>query len=69
VSFVLEGKYMKEFEKWWEKIGQYEFSTYLTKEQSKIVWKAALEWIYYKGVLDPSLAGDLIKEELPDGSI
>ena len=35
---------MSEFEKWWEKFGQYEFSTYLTKEQSKIVWKAAIEW-------------------------
>ena len=32
-------------------------------------WEAALEMIYYKGVLDSTLAGDLIKEELPDGSI
>ncbi len=27
-------------------------------------WRAALEWIYYEGVLDSTLAGDLIKEEL-----
>lgn len=27
-------------------------------------WKEALKWIYYEGVLDHSLAGDLIKKEL-----
>jgi hypothetical protein len=35
---------MKEFDRWWKDFGQYEFSTYLTKNQSKTVWKAALEW-------------------------
>ena len=35
---------MEHFEKWCNKIGQYEFSTYLTKEQSKMVWVAALKW-------------------------
>ena len=32
-------------------------------------WQAALIWIYYESVLGHSLAGNLIKEELPDGSI
>lgn len=36
---------MKAFEDYWNKIGQYEFSTYLTKDQSKLVWEAALEWV------------------------
>ena len=27
-------------------------------------WKAGLEWIKYAGVLEPSLANDLIDEEL-----
>ena len=35
---------LRAFEKWWKEIGQYSFSTYLTKEQSKVIWKAALEF-------------------------
>lgn len=57
---------MSEFEKWWDKREESQFNDILECEEA---WKAALEMIYYKGVLDNTLAGDLIKEELPDGSI
>lgn len=63
---------LKAFEKWWNIIGQYEFSTYLTKEQSKSVWKAALEWVLnnrkpYYTVEDKKVVAtdsDIIYEEL-----
>jgi len=66
---------MKEFDKWNMKqlrvIPPFEGERYysLIDAERKIAWKAALEMIYYKGVLSNSLAGDLIKGELPDGSV
>ena len=39
------------------------------KKGCKKMWIEALEWIYYEGVLNHSLAGGLIKEELPDGRV
>jgi len=60
---------LKEFQKKWNKMGVDVPRDILRDEAiAKRYWIAALEWIYYKGVLDPSLAGDLIKDEL-DGSI
>jgi len=48
---------MKVFEAFWNNVGQYEFSTYLTKSQSKVVWRAALEW--FKKTLDEIEEHDL----------
>ena len=65
------GENLKEFEKYWKKYNKHihEELQYYARETLKDGWKAALEMIYYKGVLESSLAGDLIEEELPDGSI
>lgn len=60
-------KSMKQFDKWLDKRNK--GAGIWTTAAYKKGWKAALEMIYYEGVLDSSLAGDLIKEELPDGSI
>lgn len=68
---------MKEFERFNSKrgidcrirySGAAQFGAYVEQERED-TWKAALEMIYYKGILDSTLAGDLIKEELPDGSV
>jgi len=53
---------LKEFEKWWNKVSMEEGWDY--EEYAQRGWEAALEWIYYDGVIGDSLAGDLIKEEL-----
>jgi len=58
-----------EFEKWFSKTKQDWPLTPHDENDCGMAWKAALEWIYYEGILDPSLAGDLIEEELGDGNI
>ena len=58
---------MQQFEKWW-RTSHSHFGP-IPKDCSKSTWKAALKWIYYEGVLDNTLAGDLIKEELNDKKI
>lgn len=60
---------LKAFEKWYEEERQRRCSAPMYSADYRTGWQAALKWIYHAGVLDPSLAGDLIKEELPDGSI
>ena len=63
--------YPPAFEKWWreneDKSWWYNKKNHTFAhpwEMAEVGWRAALEWIYYEGVLDPSLAGDLIKKEL-----
>jgi len=49
---------------------QFALLEYSPKSRDNIIglyrtaWKAALKWIFYDGVLENTLAGDLIKEEL-----
>lgn len=64
---------MTEFEKWFSKDGSIipvpgdaGYEGFIERRKS---WKAALEWVYYKGVLGNSLAGDLIKEELDNENL
>ena len=61
-------KNLKEFDKWKK---EKHIMTCLCDNISQLEtgWRAALIWIYYEGVLDSTLAGNLIKEELPDGSV
>lgn len=66
---LLEGEYiMKEFERWWNK----EIRPYIYNPKDKDIvkagWKAALEWIYYAGVLT-DLPAALIKKELNDDTL
>ena len=64
---------MKEVDKQWNKKGCNsidECERVGDCRDCKNIWKAgfktALEWIKYKGVLEPGLANDLIDEELKE---
>lgn len=59
---------MNEFDKWWLMEAQNIVGTGRATEEdiAKEGWGAALEWIKYAGVLGPSLANDLINEELEE---
>jgi len=60
-------------EQWWDEVGQYLFSTYLTKGQSKTIWRAALEFaLEQEDWIGPDEGGNfgiesyIIREELED---
>lgn len=55
---------MKEFEKWYKEERQRRRGAPMYSADYRQGWRAALEWIKYAGVLEPSLANDLIDEEL-----
>ena len=59
---------MKEFDKWWLMAAQNLVGVGRATERdiAEEVWQAALEWIKYAGVLEPSLANDLIDKELEE---
>lgn len=61
---------MQQFEKWFDKNKGSLFCPILThrsRSDCEKVWKAALEWIKYAGVISEDLAGQLIDEELGNG--
>ena len=57
------------FDKWYKKERQRRRGAPMYSADYRTGWKAALEWIHYEGVLDSTLAGDLIKKELDNESL